>query len=73
MDDWAQKNLCIIVPNQRTASLELFSCVRTRWLLSCHTCLVCLVVRAYSQGKLSLSAFLNGNEGTVDDLQKRFR
>ena len=31
------------------------------------------VVRAYSQGKLSLSAFLNGNEGTVDDLQKRFR
>ena len=41
MDDWAQKNLCIIVPNQRTASLELFSCVRTRRLLSCHTCLVC--------------------------------
>ena len=38
--DWAQKNLCIIVPNQRTASPEFFSCVRTRLLLSRHTCLV---------------------------------
>ena len=38
--DWAQKNLCIIVPNQRTASPEFFSCVRTRRLLSRHTCLV---------------------------------
>ena len=32
--DWAQKMLCIIVPNLRTASLEFFSCVRTRPLLS---------------------------------------
>ena len=38
--DWAQKSLCIIVPNQRTASPEFFSCVRTRRLLSRHTCLV---------------------------------
>ena len=38
--DWAQKYLCIIVPNQRTASPEFFSCVRTRLLLSRHTCLV---------------------------------
>ena len=38
--DWAQKNLCIIVPNQRTASPEFFSCVRTRRLLSRHTGLV---------------------------------
>ena len=38
--DWAQKNLCIIVPNPRTASPEFFLCVRTRRLLSRHTCLV---------------------------------
>ena len=38
--DWAQKNLCIIVPNQRIASPEFFSCVRIRRLLSRHTCLV---------------------------------
>jgi len=31
--DWAQKILCITVPNRRTASLEFFSCVRTRRLL----------------------------------------
>ena len=28
--DWAQKMLCIMVPNRWTASLEFFSCVRTR-------------------------------------------
>ena len=32
--DWAQKMLCIIVPNQRTASPEFFSWVRTRRLLT---------------------------------------
>ena len=31
--DWAQKMLCIIVPNRRTVSPELFSWVRTRRLL----------------------------------------
>ena len=31
--DWAQKMLCIMVPNRRTASLEFFSRVRTRLLL----------------------------------------
>ena len=36
--DWAQKMLCIIVPNRRTVSPEFFSWVRTRRLLSCHTC-----------------------------------
>ena len=36
--DWAQKMLCIIVPNRRTVSLEFFSWVRTRRLLSRHTC-----------------------------------
>ena len=36
--DWAQKMLCFIVPNQRTASPEFFSWVRTRRLLSRHSC-----------------------------------
>ena len=32
--DWAQKMLCIIVPNRRTASPEFFSWVRTQRLLT---------------------------------------
>ena len=32
--DWAQKMLCITVPNRRTVSPEFFSWVRTRRLLS---------------------------------------
>ena len=32
--DWAQKMLCIIVPNRRIASPEFFSRVRTRRLLT---------------------------------------
>ena len=32
--DWAQKMLCIIVPNRRTASPEFFSWVRRRRLLT---------------------------------------
>ena len=32
---WAQKMLCIIVPNRRTASPEFFLWVRTWWLLTC--------------------------------------
>ena len=35
--DWAQKVLCIIVPNRRTASPEFYSWVRTRRLLSRHS------------------------------------
>ena len=35
--DWAQKVLCIIVPNRQTVSSEFFSWVRTWRLLSC-TC-----------------------------------
>ena len=31
--DWAQKMVCIIVPNRRTVSPEFLSCVRTRRLL----------------------------------------
>ena len=63
--DWAQKMLCIIVPNRRTVSPEFFSWVRTRRLLSRHTC----PVRSPSlcvQGKLLFSTFLTRKEGTTD-------
>ena len=68
--DWAQKMLCIIVPNRRTVSPEFFSWVRTRRLLSRHT----LPVRSPSlcvQGKLLFSTFLTRNEGTTDESKKR--
>ena len=71
--DWAQKMLCIIVPNRRTVSPEFFSWVRTRRLLCRHTypvrspglCLLCV------QGKLLFSTFLTRNEGTTDQSKKR--
>ena len=47
--------------NRRTASSEFFTCVRTRQLLSRHTCPVRL------QRKLSFSNFLTRNEGTICD------
>ena len=62
---WAQKILCIIVPNRRTVSPEFFSWARTRRLLSRHTC----PVRSTSlcvQGKLLFSTFLTRNERTTD-------
>ena len=68
--DWAQKMLCIIVPNRRSVSPEFFSWVRTRRLLSCHTC----PVRSPSlcmQGKLLFSTFLIRKEGTTDKSKQR--
>ena len=65
-----KKMLCIIVPNRRTVSPEFFSWVRTRRLLSRHTC----PVRSPSlcvQGKLLFSTFLTRNEGTTDESKKR--
>ena len=56
--DWAQKMLCIIVPNRRTASPQFFSWVRTRRLLSRHSCQVRCFVH---------QAFLTRNEGTTDE------
>ena len=64
--DWAQKMLCIIVPNRRTVSREFFSWVRTRWVLCRHSC----PVRSPSlsvQGKLPFSTFLTRNEGPTDE------
>ena len=68
--DWAQKKLCIIVPNRRTVSPQFFAWVRTWRLLSCHTC----PVRSQSlceQRKLLFSTFLSRNEGTTDESKKR--
>ena len=66
--DWAQKMLCIIVPNRRTVSPEFFSWVRTRRLvLSHHTCPVCSPSLCV-QGKLFFSTFLTRNKGTTDEL-----
>ena len=56
--------------NRRTVSPEFFSWVRTRRLLSRHTC----PVRSPSlcvQGKLLFSTFLTRNEGTTDESKKR--
>ena len=68
--DWAQKMLCIIVPNRRTHLLSSFRAVRTRRRLSRHTC----TVRSPSlcvQEKLLFSTFLTRNEGTTDESKKR--
>ena len=68
--DWAQKMLCIIVPNRRTVSPEFFSWVRKRRLLSHHTC----PVRSPSlcvQGKLLFYTFLTRNKGATDESKKR--
>ena len=56
--DWAQKNLCIIVPNQRRASPEFFSCVRTRPLLSRHTCLARSPKKCTQSGNFQLQNIL---------------
>ena len=69
--DWAQKMLCIIVPNRRTHLLSSFRAVRTRRRLSRHTC----TVRSPSlcvQEKLLFSTFLTGNKGTTDESKKCF-
>ena len=68
--DWAQKMLCIIMPNRPRVSPEFFSWVRTPRLLSRHTC----PVRSPSlcvQGKLLFSTFLTRNEGTTGESKKR--
>ena len=70
--DWAQKMLCIIVPNRQTASGEFFSWV-CRWqLLSRHTCLARAPKKCGQSGnfqfdKLLISKFSlpkNRNMGT---------
>ena len=50
--NWAQKLLCIIVPNRRTVSPEFFSWVRTRRLLSCHDTCPVRSPSSCEQGKL---------------------
>ena len=67
--DWAQKMLCIIVPNRQTVSPEFFSWVHTRLLLSSHTCPACSPSLCV-QGKLLFSTFLTRNKGTTDESKK---
>ena len=74
--DWAQKMLLIIVPSRRTASPEFFSWVRTRLLLSRHTCPVRSPMLCV-QGELSFSTLLefpnqNRIERTTDESEKHF-
>ena len=65
--DWAQKMLCIIVPNRHKQHFRsFFTCVRTRRLLSCHPCPV-QSLRLCVQGKLSFFALLTRNEGNTDN------
>ena len=67
--DWVQKCFLLLCPIG-TVSPEFFSWVRTRRLLSRHTC----PVRSPSlcvQGKLLFSTFLTRNEGTTDESKKR--
>ena len=64
--DYAQKMLCIIVPNLRMVSPEFFSWVRTRRLLPRHSCpgSFTKLVRAR---KTFIFYFPNQNEGTNDE------
>ena len=68
--DWAQKMLCIILPNPRTVSPEFFQWVCTRRLLCCHTCSVRSTILCV-HGKFLFSTFLTRNEGTTDESKKR--
>ena len=63
------KKCFVLVPNWRTVSPEFFSWVRTRRLLSRHTCPVRSPILCV-QGKLLFSTFLTKNEGTTDESKK---
>ena len=52
--DWAQKMLCIIVPNRQTVSPEFFSWVRTRRLLSRSRLVWLMHQRIHAVRKLSV-------------------
>ena len=64
--DWAQKMLCIIVPNRPTVSSEFFSWVRTRRLF----------VRFFHQAcacKGNFSTFLTTNERTTGSFARTWK
>ena len=52
--DWAQKMLCIIMPNRQTVSPEFFSWVRTRRLLSLSRLVWLMHQRMHAVRKLSV-------------------
>ena len=68
--DWAQIMLCIIVPNRRTVSPQFFSWVRTRWLLSRHSCPDRSPGLCKCKGNFLFSTFLTRNEGTTEESKK---
>ena len=68
--DWAQKMLCIIVPNGRTVSSEFFWWVHTRRLFSRRTYPVCLLSLCV-QGKLLFSTFLTETKELPMNRKKR--
>ena len=71
--DWAQKMLCVIVPSRRLASPSSFRVfVHDGYCLAIFVRFVHRGCACNSQGKLSLSTFLNRNEGAIDDSGKRF-
>ena len=56
--DWAQKMICIIVPNQRTVSPEFFSWVRT-WLLLPRSRLVWIMHQRDARSQETFSLMSN--------------
>ena len=68
-----KKPLYYCAQSANSISWVLFMCSYTTAIISPYLSgSFTKVVRAYSQGKLSLSASLNRNEGTIDDSEKRF-
>ena len=63
--DWAQKMLCIIVPNRRTVFLSFFQEFVHDGYCPVRSPSLCV------QGKLLFSTFLTRNEGTTDVSKKR--
>ena len=72
--DWAQKCFVLLCPIGEQRLPEFFSCVRTRWLLSCHSCPVRSPKSAWfssphwktlsSKGHFTL-AILNNSDGVL--------
>ena len=70
--DWAQKMLCIIVPNRRTVSPEFVSWVRTRRLLSRHTYPVRYQACAYNWRETFILYFSNQKQRNYRWVEKTF-
>ena len=65
-----KKCFVLLCPISEQFLVSSFREFRTRWLLSCHTCLV-RSPNLCKQGKLLFSIFLTRNGGTTDESKKR--